>query len=46
MLSTPEDYLTLEREADTRREFLDGEIYVMVAGESLPPQPNLYEFGA
>ncbi len=35
-LSTPENYLTLEREADTRREFLDGEIYAMVAGESLP----------
>ncbi|MBA3786399.1 MAG: Uma2 family endonuclease, partial [Acidobacteria bacterium] len=26
-LSTPEDYLTFEREADTRHEFLDGEIY-------------------
>ena len=34
-LSTPEDYLTFEREADTRHEFLDGEIYQM-AGESLP----------
>ena len=33
-LSTPEDYLTFEREADTRHEFLDGEIYQM-AGESL-----------
>ena len=33
-LSTPEDYLTFEREADTRHEFLDGEIYAM-AGESL-----------
>ncbi len=32
---TPEDYLTFEREADTRHEFLDGEIYAM-AGESLP----------
>jgi len=30
-----EDYLTFEREADTRHEFLDGEIYQM-AGESLP----------
>ena len=27
MLSTPENYLTFEREADTRHEFLDGEIY-------------------
>ncbi len=34
-LSTPEDYLTFEREADTRHEFLDGAIYAM-AGESLP----------
>ncbi len=34
-LSTPEDYLTFERESDTRHEFLDGEIYAM-AGESLP----------
>lgn len=34
-LSTPEDYLIFEREADTRHEFLDGEIYQM-AGESLP----------
>jgi len=34
-LSTPEDYLTFEREADARHEFLDGEIYQM-AGESLP----------
>lgn len=33
-LATPEDYLTFEREADTRHEFLDGEIYQM-AGESL-----------
>ena len=33
-LSTPEDYLIFEREADTRHEFLDGEIYQM-AGESL-----------
>lgn len=33
-LSTPEDYLTFEREADLRHEFLDGEIYAM-AGESL-----------
>ena len=33
-LHTPEDYLTFEREADTRHEFLDGEIYQM-AGESL-----------
>ena len=33
--STPEDYLTFEREADTRHEFLDGAIYAM-AGESLP----------
>ena len=33
-LSSPEDYLTFEREADTRHEFLDGEIYQM-AGESL-----------
>jgi Uma2 family endonuclease len=31
---TSEDYLTFEREADTRHEFLDGEIYQM-AGESL-----------
>jgi Uma2 family endonuclease len=30
----PEEYLTFEREADTRHEFLDGEIYQM-AGESL-----------
>lgn len=30
----PEDYLFLEREAETRHEFLDGEIYQM-AGESL-----------
>ena len=34
-VSTPEDYLIFEREADTRHEFLDGEIYAM-AGESLP----------
>lgn len=33
-LSTPEDYLNFEREADTRHEFLDGDIYAM-AGESL-----------
>jgi Uma2 family endonuclease len=33
-LSTPEDYLIFEREAATRHEFLDGEIYQM-AGESL-----------
>ena len=31
---TPEDYLIFEREAETRHEFLDGEIYQM-AGESL-----------
>ncbi len=31
---TPEDYLTFEREADARHEFVDGEIYEM-AGESL-----------
>ncbi len=31
---TSEDYLTFEREADTRHEFVDGEIYEM-AGESL-----------
>ena len=31
---TPEDYLKFEREADSRHEFLDGEIYAM-AGESL-----------
>lgn len=34
-LFTPEGYLIFEREADTRHEFLDGEIYQM-AGESLP----------
>jgi Uma2 family endonuclease len=34
-LFAPEDYLTFEREADTRHEFLDGEVYTM-AGESLP----------
>jgi Uma2 family endonuclease len=34
-VNTPEDYLNFEREADTRHEFLDGEIYQM-AGESLP----------
>ena len=34
-ISSPEDYLTFEREADTRHEFLDGDIYQM-AGESLP----------
>ena len=34
-LLMPEDYLTFEREADARHEFLDGEIYQM-AGESLP----------
>ncbi len=33
-LYTPEDYLTFEREAETRHEFVDGEIYQM-AGESL-----------
>lgn len=33
-LYTPEDYLTFERGAETRHEFLDGEIYQM-AGESL-----------
>lgn len=33
-LLTPEDYLTFEREADSRHEFLDGEIFQM-AGESL-----------
>ena len=33
-LYAPEDYLRLEREAETRHEFLDGEIYAM-AGESL-----------
>lgn len=31
---TPEDYLTFEREASERHEFLDGEIFAM-AGESL-----------
>lgn len=31
---TPEDYLIFEREADSRHEFLDGEVYAM-AGESL-----------
>lgn len=34
VVSTPEDYLKFEREANTRHEFLDGEIYQM-AGESL-----------
>jgi len=33
-LHTPEEYLALERQADARHEFLDGEIYQM-AGESL-----------
>ncbi|MEO8074474.1 MAG: Uma2 family endonuclease [Acidobacteriota bacterium] len=33
-ISTPEGYLKFEREADSRHEFLDGEIYAM-AGESL-----------
>ena len=33
-VSTSEDYLKFEREADSRHEFLDGEIYAM-AGESL-----------
>ena len=33
-LLSPEDYLKFEREAETRHEFLDGEIYQM-AGESL-----------
>lgn len=33
-LYTPEDYLNFEREAETRHEFIDGEIYQM-AGESL-----------
>ena len=33
-LLTPEDYLIFEREADSRHEFLDGEIFQM-AGESL-----------
>ncbi|HSK72767.1 MAG TPA: Uma2 family endonuclease [Pyrinomonadaceae bacterium] len=33
-LYTPEDYLAFEREAETRHEFFDGEIYAM-AGESL-----------
>lgn len=33
-LYTPEDYLAFEREAKTRHEFFDGEIYAM-AGESL-----------
>jgi Uma2 family endonuclease len=37
-LYTPEDYLTFEREADSRHEFLDGEIYQM-AGESLSHSP-------
>lgn len=31
---TPEDYLAFEREAETRHEFFDGEIYAIV-GESL-----------
>ena len=34
-LLTPEDYLIFEREAESRHEFIDGEIYAM-AGESLP----------
>ncbi len=34
-LSTPENYLIFKREADTRHEFLDGEIYAK-AGESRP----------
>ena len=33
-LSTPEDYLSFERESEARHEFLDGEIFQM-AGESL-----------
>ncbi len=33
-VSTPEDYLKFERGADSRHEFLDGEIYA-TAGESL-----------
>ena len=33
-ICTPEDYLTFEREADARHEFIDGEIFAM-AGESL-----------
>ncbi len=33
-LLTPEDYLKFEREADSRHEFIDGEIYAM-GGESL-----------
>ena len=33
-VSTPEDYLIFEREADSRHEYLDGEIYAL-AGESL-----------
>jgi len=33
-LYSPEDYLTFEREATTRHEFIDGEIFAM-AGESL-----------
>ncbi len=31
---TPEDYLIFEREADSRHEYLDGEVFKM-AGESL-----------
>jgi len=32
-LSTPKDYLTFEREANTRHEFLDGEVYDRVEFE-------------
>jgi len=31
-LYTPEEYLALERQADARHEFLDGEIYAMAGG--------------
>jgi Uma2 family endonuclease len=32
ILSTPEEYLKLERESETRHEFVDGEIFVMAGG--------------